>query len=170
MRRIGLAVVLALGLTFAPLAASAQPRLDQVPRIGVLTFQLTTDAFQQAFRKGLQEHGYVEGENIIVEWRSAAGRIDRVNTLAMELVRLKVGVIVAEFTPAVQAAKSATQTIPIVMAPAGDPVATGLVSSFARPGGNITGFVACRPRRVQAGARGAGEIWCFNQRRGRRSP
>ena len=111
-----------------------------MPRIGVLTFTLTTQAFQQGFRQGLQEHGYVEGQNIIVEWRSAEGRIDRANTLAMELVRLKVGVIVAEFTPAVQAAKNATQTIPIVMAPAGDPVATGLVLSFARPGGNITGF------------------------------
>jgi len=135
-------LVIAIGtlLFITPLAASAQPQVNQVPRIGVLTFTLTTSAFRQGFRQGLREHGYVEGQNIIVEWRSAAGRIDRANTLAMELVRLKVGVIVAEFTPAVQAAKNATQTIPIVMAPAGDPVATGIVLSFARPGGNITGF------------------------------
>ena len=135
-----LAIAIAILVLITPLAASAQPRADQVPRIGVLTFTLTPKVFQQGFREGLQEHGYVEGQNIILEWRSAEGRIDRANTLAMELVRLKVSVIVAEFTPAVQAAKNATQTIPIVMAPAGDPVATGLVPSFARPGGNITGF------------------------------
>src|SRR5437899_2621014 len=136
---VGGIVTLTLSLLAAPLVAEA-PRADQVPRIGVLTFIPTTKAFQEEFRQGLREHGYVEGQNIVVEWRSAEGSIDRANTLAMELVRLKVGVIVAEFTPAVQAAKNATQTIPIVMAPAGDPVATGLVPSLARPGGNITGF------------------------------
>jgi putative ABC transport system substrate-binding protein len=132
---------LAIAILFliTPLAASAQPRADQISRIGVLTF-MTTKAFQEGFRQGLREHGYVEGQNIVVEWRSAEGRIDRANTLAMELVRLKVDVIVTEFTPAAQAAKNATQTIPIVMAPAGDPVATGLVPSLARAGGNITGF------------------------------
>lgn len=138
--RTRLAIAIAILVLITALSASAQPRTDQVPRIGVLTFTLTPKAFQQWFRQGLREHGYVEEQNINVEWRSAEGRIDRANTLAMELVRLKVSVIVAEFTPAVQAAKNATQTIPIVMAPAGDPVATGLVLSFARPGGNITGF------------------------------
>jgi putative ABC transport system substrate-binding protein len=134
-----LAIAIVILILIAPLVASAQPRADQVPRIGVLTF-MTTKAFQEGLRQGLREHGYVEGQNIVVEWRSAEGRIDRANTLAMELVRLNVGVIVTEFTPAALAAKNATQTIPIVMAPAGDPVATGLVSSLARARGNITGF------------------------------
>ena len=87
----------------------------------------------------MRERGYVEGQNILVEWRSAEGSTDRANAIA-ELMRRKVNVIVAEFTPAVQAAKNATQTIPIVMASAGDPVVTGLVSSLARPGRNITGL------------------------------
>jgi len=95
---------------------------------------------QDGFRQGFREHGYVEGQNVLIEWRSAEGRTDRADAMAAELVRLKVNVIVAEFTPAVQAAKKATQTIPIVMASAGDPVATGLVASLARPGGNVTGL------------------------------
>ncbi len=103
-------------------------------------FTPVTKAVQEAFRQGLRDHGYVEGQNVVVEWRSAEGRTDRANALAVELVRLKVAIIVAEFTPAVLAAKNATQTIPIVMAPAGDPVASGLVASLAHPGGNITGF------------------------------
>jgi putative tryptophan/tyrosine transport system substrate-binding protein len=102
-------------------------------------FMVTTVA-QEEFRQGLRDYGYVEGRNIVVEWRSAEGRTDRVDALAAELVRLKVGVIVAEFTPAVRAAKNATQTIPIVMASAGDPVATGLVASLSRAGGNVTGL------------------------------
>jgi putative ABC transport system substrate-binding protein len=134
------AVALAVLVLAATLAAEAQQPAGQVPRIGVLIFTPAMKAFQEAFRQGLREHGYVEGRNIAVEWRSAEGSNDRANALAAELVRLKVSVIVAELTPAVQAAKNATQTIPIVMAPAGDPVATGLVASLARPGGNITGF------------------------------
>ena len=134
------------GLLAAPLAAHAQPAgkveqsAAQLPRIGVLMFMPMTKAVQDGFRQGLRDHGYIEGQNVLVEWRSAEGKTDRANALAAELVRLKVGVIVAEFTPAVLAAKNATKTIPIVMAPAGDPVASGLVASLARPGGNITGF------------------------------
>jgi ABC-type uncharacterized transport system substrate-binding protein len=111
-----------------------------MPRIGVLTFTPMTDVLQESFRQGLRDHGYVEGENTVVEWRAAGGRNDLAKALAVELVRLKVDVIVAIFTPAVQAAKDATRTIPIVMAPAGAPVATGFVASLARPGGNITGI------------------------------
>jgi putative tryptophan/tyrosine transport system substrate-binding protein len=99
----------------------------------------TTEAIREALRLGLRDHGYVEGKNILVEWRAAEGPNDRVSALAQELVRLKVDLIVATPTPAVRAAKNATSTIPIVMAPAGDPVGTGLVASLARPEGNITG-------------------------------
>ena len=135
-----LAWVLPLILLAAPLTAEAQEQAGKVPRIGVLTSTLMTAVLQDAFRQGLRDHGYVEGRNILVEWRAAEGRTDRAKALAVELVRLKVNVIVAIFTPAVQAAKDATSTIPIVMAPAGAPVATGLVASLARPGGNITGI------------------------------
>lgn len=134
------AAVLAVLLLTVPFATEAQQPARPVPRIGVLMFTPGTKAFQEAFRQGLREHGYVEGQNIAVEWRSAEGSIARANALAAELVRLKVGLIVAELTPAVQAAKQATHAIPIVMAPAGEPVATGLVASLAHPGGNITGF------------------------------
>jgi putative ABC transport system substrate-binding protein len=138
-RRTFLALVSA-GLLAASLAAQAQQPAGELPIIGVLLFTPTTKAIQEGFRQGLREHGYVDGKNVLVEWRSAEGRTDRIDALAAELVRLKVGVIVAVFTPAVLAARKATQTIPIVIAPAGDPVTTGLVASLARPGGNITGF------------------------------
>ena len=92
------------------------------------------------FREGLREHGYIEGQNIQFEFRSADGKPNRLRELADELVRLKVDIIVAIATPAVTAARQATTEIPIVMAAAGDPVGTGLISSLARPGGNITGL------------------------------
>jgi putative ABC transport system substrate-binding protein len=134
-----LAAVVLLLLVAAPVT-EAQQQAGKVPRIGVLTFTQMTAALQQAFRQGLRDHGYVEGQNILVEWRAAEGRPDRAKALAVELVQLKVDVIVANLTPAVQAAKDATSTIPIVMASAGDPVGTGFVASLARPGGNITGM------------------------------
>ena len=121
-------------------SSTAQQQAGKVPRIGVLTFTQMTAALQEAFRQGLLDHGYVEGQNIVVEWRAAEGRPDRAKALAVELARLNVDVIVANLTPAVQAAKDATSTIPIVMASAGDPVGTGFVASLARPGGNITGM------------------------------
>jgi putative tryptophan/tyrosine transport system substrate-binding protein len=127
-------------LLMAPLAVPAQQPAGEMPRIGVLVFTPMAKAVQEGFRQGFRDYGYVEGQNIFVEWRSADGSTERANAVAAEFVRLKVNVIVAEFTPAVQAAKNATQTIPIVMASAGDPVATGLVASLARPGGNITGL------------------------------
>jgi putative ABC transport system substrate-binding protein len=93
----------------------------------------------EALRAGLRDLGYVEGKNIVIEFRWAEGRSDRLQDLAAELVRLKVDVLVTGGTPGILAAKQATRTIPIVMAGSGDAVATGLVASLARPGGNITG-------------------------------
>ena len=118
-----------------PLAAQ-RPKL---PTIGVL-LTANPEPFWSEFRAGLREHGYIEGQNIAFEFRSADGKLDLLRALADELVRLKVDIIVASQTPAVIAARQATSEIPIVMAPAGDPVGTGLVSSLARPGGNITGL------------------------------
>jgi putative tryptophan/tyrosine transport system substrate-binding protein len=132
----------ACGLLAAPLAAESQPQAGKLPRIGVLASGPMTAVLQEAFRQGLRDHGYVEGQNILIEWRAAEGGTNRANVLAVELVGLKVDVIVAIFTPAVRAAKEATRTIPIVMAPAGDPVVTGFVASLARPGGNITGLTS----------------------------
>jgi putative ABC transport system substrate-binding protein len=98
------------------------------------------EPFWSELRTGLRGHGYLEGQNIAFEFRFADGSHDRLRELAAELVRLRVDVIVAHFTPAVTAAKEATSDIPIIMAWAGDPVGTGLISSLTRPGGNITGL------------------------------
>jgi putative ABC transport system substrate-binding protein len=124
-----------------PLAARAQqPRL---PTIGVLlTGNPYAEVFLKGFRKSLTESGYIDGQNVRLEVRSAGGRAALLSEMAAELVRLKVDVIVTSLTPAAKAAKQATNDIPIVMAPAGDPVATGLVASLARPGGNVTGLSA----------------------------
>jgi putative tryptophan/tyrosine transport system substrate-binding protein len=99
----------------------------------------------EAFRQGLRELGYVEGKNIVIEWRSAEGKRDRLPSLAAELVRLKVDIIVTAGPPATRSAKEATVTIPIVFAQDGDPVASGFVASLARPGGNITGLSTLAP-------------------------
>src|SRR5262249_7605444 len=99
-----------------------------------------TGPWEQAFRNGLRELGWIEGKNISIEYRHAEGKDDRLPGLAADLVRLKVDVIVAAVTPDALAAKRATGTIPIVMAGASDPVAVGLVENLARPGGNITGL------------------------------
>ena len=120
-----------------PLASRAQQA--KLPRIGILV-PANPEPFWSLLREGLREHGYIEGQNIQFEFRSADGKPDLLPELAVELVRLKVDIIVASQTPAVTAAKRATMEIPIVMAAAGDPVGTGLVSSLARPGGNITGL------------------------------
>jgi putative ABC transport system substrate-binding protein len=128
-------------LLAAPFAAEAQ-QARKVPTIGVLATTRLTEAVRQAIRDGLREHGYVEGQNVVIEWRAAEGLSDRAAALATELVGLKVDVIVAFQTPAVQAAKHATSTIPIVMAPAGDPVGSGFVVSLGRPGRNITGVTS----------------------------
>ena len=128
---------LGLSLLAAPLAAEAQP-VGRVPRIGFLANVRSSGT--EAFQKGLRELGYVEGQNIIVEWRLAEGRLERLPELAAELVRLKVDVIVAPADPYVEVARKATTTIPIVFALGADPVGRGFVQSLARPGGNITGL------------------------------
>jgi ABC-type uncharacterized transport system substrate-binding protein len=120
-----------------PLAARAQQQ--KAARIGVLV-PANPEPFWSEFRVGLREQGYIEGQNIAFEFRSAEGKPERLRGLADELVRLKVDIIVAHQTPSVTAARHATTEIPIVMAAAGDPVGTGLISSLVRPGGNITGL------------------------------
>jgi putative ABC transport system substrate-binding protein len=126
------------GLLAAPLAARAQ-QVAKVYRIGILeTIPAARNASNlDALRKGLRDLGYVEGRNLVIEYRSADGRPERFPDLAAELVRLKVDLIVTRGTPAASAAKNATETIPVIMATMGDPRA--IVASFARPGGNITG-------------------------------
>jgi putative tryptophan/tyrosine transport system substrate-binding protein len=126
--------------------AQAQQR-KQVPRVGFLVPGSPSSYSDriEAFRQGLRELGHVEGQNIIIEYRYAEGKSDRFPGLASELVQLKVDVIVTGTTPAIQAVKNTTSTIPIVMAEVADPVAVGLVASLARPGGNITGFTTLSP-------------------------
>ena len=140
---------LAVFLLVVPLASEAQAPA-KVHRIGFLTSRSPTDSphLLEAFRQGLRELGYVEGQNIAIEYRFAEGRPERLPALAAELVRLKVDVIVTAAPPAHLAAKQATSTIPIVFVVTGDPVAEGLVASLARPGGNITGLSSIAPEVV----------------------
>jgi putative ABC transport system substrate-binding protein len=124
-----------------PLAARAQQ--PKVPTIGALVIgNIDPEQFWREFRQGLRDLGYVEGQNIRFEFRSAEGHLDRLPELAAELVRLKVDVIVTWFTPTALAAKQATHEIPIVMAETGDPIGMGLVASLPRPGGNVTGMAS----------------------------
>ena len=139
MTGAALALVLAVGFLALPLAAEGQ-QAKKVPVIGYLIERSGPTAFDEAFRLGLRELGYSEGRNIVVEYRWAEGKTERLPALAAELVSLKVDVIVTSGTPGGLAAKNATSTIPIVMASGGDFVADGLVTSFSRPGGNITGL------------------------------
>jgi putative ABC transport system substrate-binding protein len=122
-----------------PLAARAQQQ--RMPTIGILV-PANPEPFASEFETGLRERGYSKGQSIAFEFRSAEGKPDRLRTLADELVQRKVDVIVAQFTPAIVAARHATTEIPIVMAWGGNPVGTGLISSLARPGGNITGLAS----------------------------
>jgi len=135
-------LIAALGGAAAwPLAARAQ-QAGKVWRIGILeTISRPVNAANlAAFQRGLRELGYVEGRNLLIEYRSADGRAERFPDLASELVRLQVDVIVTRGTPAVLAAKNATSEIPVVMAAIGEPLVTGAVASLARPGGNVTGL------------------------------
>jgi putative ABC transport system substrate-binding protein len=144
----GCIVTITLSLLMAPLAAQAQP-LAKVARIGYLVIGSLeapeTRALLDAFRQGLRERGYVEGQNIVIVYRAADGQIERLPSLATELAHLKVDLIVAGNTPAARAAQHATTTIPIVASVMGDPVGDGLVASLARPGGNITGLTFLGP-------------------------
>ena len=128
------------GLFAAPLVAEAQPVAPRW-RIGVLLVLLSpTGPEAQAFRQGLRDVGYVEGRDVAIEWRSADGDYARLPQLAVDLVDRKVDVIVADTTPATQAARRATSTIPIVMAIVADPVGSGLVTNLSQPRGNLTGL------------------------------
>jgi putative ABC transport system substrate-binding protein len=135
------ALALGLGLLAARSAADAQPA-GKVQRIGYLLGTSSTVSSRpvEAFGQGLRGLGWVEGQNIVIEYRSAEGRYDRLPDLAADLVRLKVDVIAAAGTAATTAAKNVTRTIPIVMIGVGDPVGLGLIASLARPGGNVTGL------------------------------
>jgi putative tryptophan/tyrosine transport system substrate-binding protein len=140
--------VLSLFTMLLALCASATAQQPtQVPRIGHLAAASLSAvaARTEAFRQGLRELGYVERRNIVIEYRSAEGKPDRIPTLASELVRLKVDVIVTGGPTATRAAKEATSTIPIVMTQDSDPIGTGFVASLARPGGNITGLSTLAP-------------------------
>jgi len=135
------AFVTGLGAALAaPLAAGAQQATGQRHRIGLLNGASTSGQAEAVFREGLRTHGYVEGTNLVIDARAAQGRVERLPTLLRELLDAKPEVIVTFGTTAAQAAKAATTTTPIVMAFAGDPVGTRLVSSLAKPGGNVTGM------------------------------
>jgi putative ABC transport system substrate-binding protein len=141
-RTIRLLVILALSFFWAPLAAEVQ-QATNVYRIGWLSPSVPRpdhDPPVDAFRQGLREFGYVEGQNLVIAYRGAEGRIERLADLAAELVQLQVAVIVAVGTAATRAAQEATHTIPIVMTGTNDPVGQGFVASLARPGANITGL------------------------------
>jgi putative ABC transport system substrate-binding protein len=129
------------GVAVLPLGVNAQQR-GNLPLVGVLVSASPPHPFADAFKHGLQTLGYSEGQNISLEFRYSEGRSERASEIATEFVRLGVDVIVAHFTPAVRAAMGVTQTIPIVMAPAGAPLQSGFIDSLAHPGGNVTGLSA----------------------------
>jgi len=132
-----------LGGAAAARALAAQAQQPKMPTIGALVIgNINPEQFWREFRQGLRDLGYVEGQNIRFEFRSAEGHLERLPELAAELVRLKVDIIVTWFTPTALAAKQATDKIPIVMAETGDPIGTGLVASLPRPGGNVTGIAS----------------------------
>jgi putative tryptophan/tyrosine transport system substrate-binding protein len=147
LRKVFLILILVIvaHLTVGVVAAAQQPA--RIPRIGILAGASASNVSPrvEAFRQRLRELGYVEEKNIVIEYRYAEGKRERLPDLAAELVRLKVDVIVAFSPAAILAAKKASPTIPIVFASIGDPVGDGLVSSLARPGGNITGLSAMSP-------------------------
>src|SRR5712692_2367532 len=138
--RLAFSITLALGGLFSPVAAEAQ-QAAKVARIGYLAANGAANPhLREAFLQGLRDLGYVEGRNVVIEYRDAEGKVERLPALVAELVALKVDVIVAGGTAQALAAKQATRTLPIVFAQAADPVASGLVTSLARPGGNVTGL------------------------------
>ena len=135
-------------LLASPLAAEAQ-QAAKVARIGYLSPNLAANPhLPESFRQGLRDLGYVEGRNVVIEYRDAEGKLERLPALAAELVALKVDVIVVGGTPQALAAKQATRTLPIVFAVVGDPAGRGLVTSLARPGGNLTGLSNVAPELV----------------------
>jgi putative tryptophan/tyrosine transport system substrate-binding protein len=145
-RRETIVALVALGAT--PFAIEAQ-QATKIARIGYLSPNLAASShLREAFRQGMRDLGYVEGRNVAFEYRDADGKLERLATLAAELVALKVDVIVAPNTVGVLAVKQATKTIPIVFAVAADPVGSGLVTSLRQPGGNVTGLSILAPELV----------------------
>jgi putative ABC transport system substrate-binding protein len=143
LRRTALAAILFAGALLALAVTVEAQQPTKVPRIGYLSGAgdpSNTGPNVEAFRRGLQELGYIEGKNILVEYRYIEGKRDRIPSLVAELVQLKVDVLVSPNLPAIRAAKQATKTIPIVMVTNWDPVEEGLIDSLGRPGGNITGL------------------------------
>ena len=144
MNKAGWSSILVAVLALAATAEAQQS--TKIPRIGFLsaiTFHHSTRT--EAFRQGLRELGYVEGKNIVIEWRFAEGKLDRLPALAAELVHLKVDIIVTTGLGSTRPANEATNTIPIVMSQDPDPVGNGFVASLARPGRNITGLSTLSP-------------------------
>ena len=144
MRRREFITILGGAAASWPLAARAQ-QVEKIPRIGYLSPGSASPgplAYHDEFQRGLRELGYVEGRNIVIEYRFAEGNFDRLDQLAVELVRLNVDIIVSVVTQASLAAKNATSTVPIVIVSVADPVGAGLVASLARPGANVTGTSA----------------------------
>jgi putative tryptophan/tyrosine transport system substrate-binding protein len=138
-------VVWLVALVLVPFGLVEAQQAPKIPRIGFVSGRgnptpTTYDLNTEAFRQGLRDLGYVDGKNIVIEYRGAEGKADTIPGLVAELVQLKVDVFVSGTLPAIRSAKQATKTIPIVMVTTVDPVATGLVDSLARPGGNITGL------------------------------
>jgi putative ABC transport system substrate-binding protein len=148
MKRRELITLIGGAVATWPLAASAQ-QAPKFPRIGYLTGNLATGLrLREAFLQGLRELGYIEGRDLAIEYRDAEGVYERFPAFAAELIALKVDVIVVTNTPAALAAMQATRTMPIVLAWAGDPVGSGLITSLARPGNNVTGLSALAPELV----------------------
>jgi putative ABC transport system substrate-binding protein len=127
-----------VGALAAPLAAEAQPA-GRVYRVGVLTL-VSVPMYEEVFRQGLKDRGYIEGRNLTLEWGRAEGKPERLPALAAELIERKVDLIVAASNAAAVTVKAATLTIPIVMAAVGNPEQRGLVASLSKPGGNVTGL------------------------------
>jgi putative ABC transport system substrate-binding protein len=140
---VKLIATLTLGLFIVPLVAGAQ-QASKVYRVGYLSTGIVP-SLQQVFEQTLRDRGWVTGQNLVIAYRQAEGKYDRLPALAAELVRLEPQVIVAVPTASARAAKGATSTIPIVMWGVADPIGEGLIASFARPGGNVTGFTGVPP-------------------------
>jgi putative tryptophan/tyrosine transport system substrate-binding protein len=143
MSRRMIVVVWLIALALAPFRLAEAQQPAKVPRIGYLDESgdpTTPSPRLEAFRQKLLDLGYIDGKNILVEYRYCEGKVDRFPSLSAELVQLKIDVLVVSALPAIRAAKQATKTIPIVMVTVQDPVATGLIDSLARPGGNIMGL------------------------------
>ncbi len=139
--------ILICATLFAVCSTASAQQQRKIPHVGYLTISSLSSnvARNEAFRQGMRELGYVEGKNIVIEWRSGDGKVERQSELAAEVVRLKVNVIVTSGPTMTRAAKQATATIPIVMAFDPDPVGNGFIAGLARPGGNITGLSALSP-------------------------